>query len=174
MEALKSLFTLRWRQEPRIRPLPAHIQRTFIKSPGGDLELLTCHPKHPDPTAAPLFFAHGGYGSAGVWLEWMTYLHDAGYGGTLYAYSARNHGASYSLSYFRMVYGTSINDIAADLRLCYDSTRKQEQAANGKDAELTLVGHSSGGGISQYALAHGLLSCRALCLVDAIPHYGAL
>lgn len=174
MEAIRSLFTLKWRQQPHLRPIPEHIQRTFINSPGGDLELLVCHPKHRDPSALPIFFAHGGYGSAGVWLEWMTYLHEAGYGGTLYAYSARNHGASYSLSYLRMVYSTPIEHIASDFQLCYDFVHKQEQAANSQSAEMILVGHSAGGGLSQYALANGLVRCRALCLLDTIPHYGAL
>ena len=71
------LFTLRWtQQEPQFRPLPSHIKRTFVTTPGGDLELLICEPDPSDSFAnpklltsqpqPPIFFAHGGYGSAGV------------------------------------------------------------------------------------------------------------
>ena len=173
-EAIRSLFTLGWSpQRPQYRPLPQHVTRTLVPSSGGDLELLTSKPTNPDPTAPAIFFAHGGYGSAGVWLEWMTYLHDAGYQGRLYAFSARNHGASYSVCYFKMVYRTSLNHIASDMKTAFDFARKQE-AADGNSQDLILVGHSSGGGLAQYALAKGLLRCRALCLVDSVPHFGSL
>jgi pimeloyl-ACP methyl ester carboxylesterase len=175
MEALKSLFTLGWRQQtPKQRPLPAHVERKFVSSPLGDLELLISRPKQHRPTDPAIFFAHGGYGSAGVWLEWMSYLHESGYGGNLYAYSARNHGGSYSVSYLRMVYGTHLDDIVSDFATCFHFAQDQETSTNGNGAELVLVGHSSGGGVSQYALNHNMVRCRALCLVGAIPHFGAL
>lgn len=173
LDAIYSLFTLRWRQKPQIRPLPSHITRTLVPSPSGDLELLECAPPQPDPEVPPIFFLHGGYGSAGVWIEWMTYLHEAGYKGTTYAYSARNHGASYSVPYFRMVYQTPFEEIVSDFRKCLDFATKS-QRANGHNEDFILVGHSSGGGVSQYALSKGLVRCRALCLVGAIPHFGAL
>lgn len=172
-DAICSLFTLRWRQQPQLRPLPQHIARTLVPSAGGNLELLSCSPLDPDPQAPPILFLHGGYGSAGVWLEWMTYLHEAGYRGTTYAYSVRNHGASYSVPYFRMVYRTQFNEVADDFRTCLNFALKT-QRANGCSEDVVLVGHSSGGGIAQYALSKGLVRCRALCLVDAIPHFGAL
>lgn len=173
LDAIYSLFSLRWRQRPQIRPLPQNIERLSVPSPGGDLELLVSSPNDPDPEASPIFFIHGGYGSAGVWLEWMTYLRDAGYRGHIYAYSARNHGASYSVPYFRMVYRTSFDEIVGDFVRCLAFALKQ-QKANGCSEDVILVGHSSGGGIAQYALSRGLTQCRALGLVDAIPHFGAL
>ena len=171
LDAIQSLFRLRWRQEPQFRPLPDHIKRMLVPSAGGELELLICSPTVPDPQAPAIFFTHGGFGSAGVWLDWMTYLHDAGYKGTLYAYSARNHGASYSVPYFRMVYGTSI---ASDLKTCFDFATKQGQHAEGKETNVVLVGHSAGGDLVQYALANNYIRCRALCVLDAVPHFGML
>lgn len=173
IDAIYSLFTLRWRQQPQFRPLPQQITRTLVPSPGGDLELLTCSPTDPDPEALPIFFLHGGYGSAGVWLEWMTYLHESGYRGTTYAYSVRNHGGSYSVPYFRMVYRTQFDEIVDDFKTCLDFALKTERA-NGGSKDVVLVGHSSGGGVSQYALSKDIVRCRALCLVGAIPHFGAL
>lgn len=169
LDAITSLLTLRWTQHPQFHPLPSTISRTYISTPGGDLELLSCEPERPNTNAPPIFFIHGGCGHASVWLEWMTYLRDAGYGGALHSYSARNHGASYTVPYFRMVYRTSIDDMADDLASCVDAVRELE---NGKD--LVLVAHSSGGGLVQYALANGRVKCRALCLLDAVPHFGNL
>ena len=169
LDAIASLFTLRWTQQPQIRPLPSKITRSYIPTPGGDLELLISESKRPNPSAPPIFFIHGGCGHASVWLEWMSYLHEAGYGGSLYSYSARNHGASYVVPYFRMVYGTSVGAMADDLVACIQAVRAIE---GGQDA--VLIGHSSGGGLVQYVLASGRVKCRALCLLDAVPHFGNL
>lgn len=171
LEAIQSLFQLQWRQQPQYRPLPQNIERTFIPTRGGDLELLICPPSKGPILAPPIFFVHGGFGSAGVWLEWMLYLHQSGYPGTLYACSFRNHGASYSVPYLRMVYGTSFSDVVDDFKACLSAARRRE-AENGHDEDFIVVGHSSGGGLSQYALATGQINCRALCLVDSIPHFG--
>jgi pimeloyl-ACP methyl ester carboxylesterase len=174
MEAIQSLFSLGWRrQQPKLRPLPEHIKRTYVSTPGGDLELLISKSKSGESSGPAIFFLHGGYGGAGVWLEWMNYIHESGYGGTLYAYSARNHGASYSVSYLKMVYGTSFEDIVGDFKACYQRAGKEEALENGSGGNIVLVGHSAGGGVAQYALSEGT-PCRALCLVDAIPHFGAL
>lgn len=169
LDAIASLFTLRWTQHSKVRPLPSTVTRTYVPTPGGDLELLYSKSKRADPNVAPLFFIHGGCGHASVWLEWMTYLHEAGYGGALYSYSARNHGASYAVPYFRMVYRTSLDDMADDLKSCLDAVRELEGGQN-----AVLVSHSSGGGLVQYALANGKINCRALCLLDAVPHFGNL
>ena len=175
LEAIQSIVTLRWApQKPQFRPLPNHVERVFVPSAKGDLELLVSQPKVLDPEDPAIFFAHGGYGSAGVWLEWMTYLHEAGYGGPLYAYSARNHGASYCLCFGRMVYWTSVDDIAQDLKACFDFASAKGHHDNGVRNDMVLVGHSAGGGLAQYALANNLIHCRALCLLDAVPHFGML
>ena len=172
-DAIYSFLNLRWRPQRRFRPLPDHLKRISVPSPDGDLELLVSSPANPDPEIPPIFFIHGGYGSAGVWIDWLTHIHKAGYRGHVYAYSARNHGASYSVPYFRMVYRTPFEEIVEDCMTCLAFSLKQ-QKANGHSEEGILVGHSSGGGLAQYALSKGLARCRALCLVDAIPHFGAL
>jgi pimeloyl-ACP methyl ester carboxylesterase len=62
-----------------------------VNTERGDLKLLISRPKQRSDVP-PVFFAHRGYGSAGVWLDFMDHLH-FGYSGQLYAYSFRNHGA---------------------------------------------------------------------------------
>jgi pimeloyl-ACP methyl ester carboxylesterase len=174
LDAIQSFFSLHWApQKPRYRPLPDHIKRQFVSSQRGDLELLISSPKNPDPASPALFFVHGGYGSAGVWLEWMNYLHEDGYGGNLYAYSARNHGASYTLCYPTMVYRTPLDAIASDLKSCFDFVESQHHSQHGS-SNTVFISHSAGGGLTQYALANNLVRCRALCLLDAVPHFGML
>jgi pimeloyl-ACP methyl ester carboxylesterase len=173
-DAIQGFYNLHWApQKPQYRPLPDHIKRQFVSTPKGNLELLVSAPKVSDPSSPALFFVHGGYGSAGVWLEWMTYLHEAGYGGILYAYSARNHGASYTLCLPTMVYRTPLDAIASDLKACYDFVASQHQSKDG-DSNIVFVSHSAGGGLTQYALANNLVHCRALCLLGAVPHFGML
>ncbi|KAF2166760.1 hypothetical protein M409DRAFT_54550 [Zasmidium cellare ATCC 36951] len=169
LQALQTLFTLRWTQQPQFRPLPSHITRTFVQTPTGPLELLVCEPRKPSTrsTRPAISFVHGGYGCASVWLDWMTYLYEHDYTGRLYAYSVRNHGASHAVSYFQMVFNTSLDGITSDLVACMNHA--QELNVN---QSMTIVAHSAGGGLAQYALAKGLIRARALCLVDAVPHYG--
>ena len=185
IDSITSLFTLRWaQQKPKLRPLPPHITRTFVTTANGDLELLICEPatsstKHAKSSQPPSFFAHGGCGSAGVWLEWMDYLHKHDYSGTLYAYSIRNHGASYTLPYWRMVFQTPFEDIQADMTSCLDYVNQREEKLNSMARAPILVGHSSGGGLSQSLLAgtssNPRLRAKAsgLCLVGAIPSFGS-
>lgn len=183
IDPLITLFKLKWtQQEPKFRPLPPHIQRIFLPTKGGDLELLICEPKAsatPQSSQPPIFFAHGGYGSAGVWLEWMNYLHEHNYSGTLYAHSVRNHGASYTLPYWRMVFQTPFSEIQSDMVDCLNYAMQQERNMNSNTRLPILVGHSSGGGLAQ-SLLEGKspdpkLRAKAsgLCLVGAIPSYGS-
>lgn len=171
LEAIQSLASLCWlSQSPQFRPLPNHIERVFVNTPSGDLELLISRPGessgHNSPP--PVLFAHGGYGSAGVWLEWMDYLHKSGYKGTLYAGSLRNHGGSYSVPFYRMVWRTPLDACAGDLLACIQHAQQDAQCEH-----LAVVGHSSGGGLLQYLLANSRFRARALCLLDAIPHFGS-
>lgn len=171
LEAIQSLASLRWRsQPPQFRPLPEHIERVFVTTSSGDLELLISRPKEPSDhgSSPPVFFAHGGYGSAGVWIEWMDHLHRSGYQGVLYAYSLRNHGASYPVPSFHMVWGTPLDAFADDLLACIEYAQR-----DARSHYLAVVGHSSGPGLLQYLLANSRLQARALCLVDAIAHFGS-
>ena len=168
VEDLQSLTSLRWStQPPQYCPLPQHVERVFVRIEHGDLELLISRPKqHSD--SPPVFFAHGGYGSASVWLEFMDHLHHFGYSGLLYAYSFRNHGASYPVSFFKMVYRASLQSCVDDLRACLEHAKQDARSEN-----LVVVGHSAGGGLLQYALAQSVIKARALVLLDAIPHFGS-
>jgi pimeloyl-ACP methyl ester carboxylesterase len=165
LDALISYFTLRWTQQPRFHPLPPNITRDFVHTPAGDIELLTAEPRNASKTATPVFFVHGGNGHAAVWLEWMTHLSET-YGARTYAYSLRNHGASFAVPYFKMVWRTSLDDLAGDVVAAIKEAQKRE----GQD--MIVVGHSSGGGLSQYVLAKGMVKARGLALVGAVPHFG--
>lgn len=165
LDAIMSYWTLRWTQQPRFHPLPSNITRQFVKTPAGDIELLIAEPRSRDPEEAPIFFVHGGNGHAAVWLEWMTHLSET-YGARTYAYSLRYHGASFPVPYLRMVWGTSLDDLAGDLVAAVKEAQERE------GQELVLVAHSSGGGLSQYVLSKGLVRARGLALVGAVPHFG--
>ena len=123
VEALRSLATLQWSTQPlKYCLLPEHVERVFVKTERGDLELLISRPKQRGDVPF-VFFAHGGYGSASVWLEFMDHLHHLGYSGLLYAYSFRNHGASYPVSFLDMVYRTSLGSCVEDLRACFEHAK---------------------------------------------------
>jgi pimeloyl-ACP methyl ester carboxylesterase len=176
MDAVRSLYDLRWTSKPKLQPLPAHIKREYIQRPHGRLEVLVCEPKDSDSTSleAPVtLFAHGGFGSAGVWIEWMTYLYESGHPGWLVAYSARGHGGSYALPYIKMVFGTAVDDFVEDLTSAAKFARERTSPTSSRQ-ELVLAGHSSGGGLIQYAMAKSAIRAHALCLVDAMPHFGML
>lgn len=179
--------TLRWTlpKEPRpSRPLPSSITRSFISSDQGrDLELLTACSNAPsfssNPARPPIFFLHGGFGGAFVWIEWMTFLRERGY--TCYAISLRGHGESWNPGFWRMTWGTGLNDLAQDVRCAWEEVLLREEKRrqiNGEADEKmdpvlpVLVGHSSGGGLAQYVLSEGLVRTEALVLCAAIPGFG--
>ena len=167
-EAFQSCWTLRWTQQPQSHPIPSHVTREFVDTQAGKIELLVSYPQIPAlslPQKPPIFFVHGGNGHASVWLEWMTHLSET-YNATTYAYSLRNHGASFPVPYFKMVWGTSLDDLASDLITAVaDACRRAGQ-------EPIVVAHSSGGGLAQYCLSKGLFQARGLVLVGAVPHFG--
>ncbi len=73
-----------------------------------------------------------------------------------------------------MVYWTNLKNVASNLGSCFHFVKDRESERSGGNSELVLVGHSAGGGLVQFALLNGMVRCRALCLVDSIPHCGAL
>lgn len=66
-----------------------------------------------------------------------------------------------------MVYGTSRGDLEND----YVGAVKWVQKHTGGD--VVLVGHSSGGGLSQAILAQGRVQARGLALLGAVPAFGS-
>ncbi|KAF2428921.1 alpha/beta-hydrolase [Tothia fuscella] len=148
--------------------LPPSITRTFIPSPNGQLELLSAEPpKNTTPRKTPLFFAHGGCGSAAVWIEYMSYLAQ-NHNIPCYAVSYRGHGASWS-PWFLNMYFTTKRAFAEDLIEGVRFVREKE----GRD--VVLAAHSAGGALSQYALSEGIGDVRVegLALLGAIPAYGS-
>ena len=96
----------------------------------------------------------------------MTYLSQH-YNARTYAVSVRNHGASYTCSSFsRMVYMTSLEDVASDVVAAVNEVESREGASP------ILVTHSAGGALVQFILANGLAKTPALALTGAVPHYG--
>ncbi|KAL2127436.1 hypothetical protein VTI74DRAFT_10747 [Chaetomium olivicolor] len=171
-------FTFKWlhwhRPTPPIYPLPDGIERFFVDTAGGKIEILHAKPQHQGPTttntpnsnASPLFFVHGGMGGAWVWLEYIQFF--SAHGIPCYAVSMRGHGGSYYPSFLRMVYGTTKRMLADDVLA---GLRWAQEREGGK--EVVLVGHSSGGGLSQYILSEKAVRVKGLALVGAVPGFGS-
>jgi pimeloyl-ACP methyl ester carboxylesterase len=164
---------LRWRRPTNtLIPLPSGIERFFIDTPGGKIELLYARPKQQQqppqarPDASPLFFVHGGMGGAWVWLEYLQFF--AARGIPCYAVSMRGHGGSYYPSYLRMVYATTKRMLADDVLA---GLRWAQEREGGR--EVVLVGHSSGGGLSQLLLSEKDVRVKGLVLVAAVPGFGS-
>ena len=176
--------SLRWTlpSEPRPQhPLPSSITRSLVPS-GLDrkLELLTALPTSPSTAShPPIFFLHGGFGGAFVWIEWMTFFQQHGY--ACYAVSLRGHGESWHPSFWRMTWATGLKDLAEDVKCVWEEVLRREQKRTQLDDDESeephqalpvLVGHSSGGGLAQYVLSEGYLRAEALVLCGAIPGTG--
>lgn len=162
---------LSWRPSKAAPPLlPRGIERRFISTPSGDLEVLCAGPAQKDAAEGKrkpaLFFIHGGMGGAWVWLEYMQYF--AAQGIPCYALSLRGHGQSWQPSYLRMVYGTGRQAMVDDLVAGIGYARAQEGGR-----EVVLVGHSTGGALAQYVLSERLVRVRALALLGAVPGTGS-
>ena len=155
--------------------LPAGIERSFIQTPHGPIELLCAKPnssssssKRRITTASSnvVVFAHGGMGSAWVWTPYMLYL--AQHGVTSYAVSTRGHGESWHPAFLRMLYGTTKRDLGDDL---VDGIKAVQAREGG--GEVVLVGHSSGGGLSQFLVNEGDVKVKGLGLLGAVPGSGS-
>lgn len=155
---------IRW--TPSLSPppaLPDGVERLFLE---GILEILYAPPKDPArKDAAPLFFVHGGMGGAWVWFEYMQYFSSKGI--PCYAISLRGHGESWQPSYLRMVYGTTKRALADDLVAGIKWVEGRE------NSQVVLVGHSSGGGLSQLVLSNKDIEVKGLVLAGAVPGFGS-
>lgn len=75
-----------------------------------------------------------------------------------------------------MVWGTTKEALAGDLVEGIKWVEKHERNERGdasEKTEIVLVGHSSGGGLSQLVLSKGWVRVRALILVGAVPGFGS-
>ncbi|KAK8862765.1 Alpha/Beta hydrolase protein [Apiospora arundinis] len=195
--------------------LPAGIERSFVQTPQGAIELLCAKPsttnssisskkrttastssssppasskrrratsssssvsssssssskRRSTTTSTPnvVVFAHGGMGSAWVWAPYMLYL--AEHGVTSYAISTRGHGESWHPSFLRMLYGVTKRDLGDDLVVGIKAVQGREGGG-----EIVLVGHSSGGGLSQFLVNEGDVKVKGLGLLGAVPGNGS-
>jgi pimeloyl-ACP methyl ester carboxylesterase len=175
LEAFISFFNLRWTNQSCLGPLPEGITRDFIATSTHDksLEILVAKPQsRPNKSnidRPPILFLHGGFGSAALFIPFMTYFSKQYQSKhSTYALSMRGRGASYSLCYLNLVYGTSLSDLASDLAIAVEHITKLEGRAP------IVLGHSSGGGLIQYALANRLFNQKipGFVLLDAVPNFG--
>lgn len=90
-----------------------------------------------------------------------------------YALSLRGHGGSFYPSFLRMLYATFKSDLADDLVAGIEFAERREREMGAEDGRVVLVGHSSGGGLSQDALSRGRVRVRGLVLAAAVPGYGS-
>jgi pimeloyl-ACP methyl ester carboxylesterase len=166
---------IRWRKPGGPPPsLPKGVERLFVQTTGGPIEILYAAPAGATTaapgttkrdTTSPLFFVHGGMGSAWVWLEYMQFLSSRGV--PCYAVSLRGHGESWHPSFLRMVYGTPKSALADDLVAGI-------RFAEGREgARVVLCGHSSGGGLSQFVLSEREVGVEGLVLAGAVPGFGS-
>jgi pimeloyl-ACP methyl ester carboxylesterase len=156
---------LRWRHRPSSpEPCPEGLTRTFVDTASGSLEIISAGPVG-NGTKTPIVFAHGGMGSAFVWIEYLLYFGELGI--PCYAVSLRGHGNSWYPSFLRMVWGTTKGMLADDL---VAGIRHVEDA---EGREVLLVGHSSGGGLSQLILSRGDVKVKGLGLLGAVPAFGS-
>ncbi|VUC27308.1 unnamed protein product [Clonostachys rosea] len=149
-------------------PVPEGLERHWIDTAQGKLEVLSATPPQTVPASdgPPIYFCHGGMGCAWVWTEYMQYL--AARGVRSYAISLRGHGDSWYPSYLRMLFGTTRRMLSDDL---VAGLRWVEQRENRR---VVLVGHSSGGGLSQGVLSEGRVDVEGLALLGAVPGYGSM
>lgn len=169
-------FALQWRapspNPPNGSPLPPGITRSYISTPSGPLELLSALPRDTSSTKPPLFFAHGGFGCAAVWLSYMTFFSSRGY--PCYAISYRGHGNSWYPGFWRM-YFTSRGSIASDLVAGIEEVERleTERQKSQETVRVVLISHSAGGALSQYILSRGLARTQGFCMLAAVPGFGS-
>ncbi|KAF9739354.1 hypothetical protein PMIN06_000950 [Paraphaeosphaeria minitans] len=172
-------FALQWRRPspnpPPSTPLPDGISRSSIHTPSGPLELLTALPTKSitsfEEAKPPLFFAHGGFGCAEQWLNYMQYFAAAGY--PCYAISYRGHGKSWYPWFLRMYFttrGTMAEDLTAGVKYV-EALEATRRGAPG--TQVVLIAHSAGGALSQYVLSRKMLQVQGLCMFAAVPGFGS-
>ncbi|KAK6363749.1 hypothetical protein TWF730_001167 [Orbilia blumenaviensis] len=178
---IQNVVDRKWKLEwsPRITPAPkppAGFIRDFIETPDGKLELLKTTTKESiESNKPPLFFQHGGFGCADVYIPWMEYFSNRGY--PCYALSIRGHGYSWGPSYYKMVFGTTApmlaHDVAAGVRHVTDIHKNDSIKRRGGGLPV-LIGHSNGGGLSQMLLDRGYAKASALVILAGTPNFGGL
>ncbi|KAG0637753.1 Alpha/Beta hydrolase protein [Tuber brumale] len=149
--------------------LPEGVQREYLPSPGGALEMLTSSPPRSggggEEEKEPLLFVHGGFGTALEFTNYLQFFSSRGY--SCYSLSLRGHGASYNLGYWSMFW-TSKHAFALDVVLAIAHIRSKHSK------NVIIAGHSSGAGLAQYILDRNMEKLGALVALAGVPGFGSM
>lgn len=159
--------------DPRLPAPPPGTGRHYLPTPTGYLELLYALPHHAtlespvdDTWKAPVLFLHGGFGSANCYSNFLPWF--AARGHPAYSLSVRGHGRSWRPSYWAL-YFTSKKAFAEDLAAALKFIRERHPNAG----PTALVGHSAGGGLSQYLIGQGKADgVGKLVILAGFPSFG--
>ncbi|KAH9881842.1 hypothetical protein J1614_001013 [Plenodomus biglobosus] len=62
-------------------------------------------------------------------------------------------------------------DLVAGIK---EAERLEAERRNSEERiPMVVIGHSAGGGLAQYVLSRGLVTCQGLCLLAAVPGFGS-
>lgn len=152
---------------PPLKPLPLPNGVSRLTTPEG-LELLVAKPEENQLSSAPLLLVHGGYGTAHCYSKWLPYL--ASRGRIAYSLSLTGHGQSPRPGNF---INMTVTDFVRDVEHTIDLIHSYHPEL----PRPVLVGHSSGGGVSQCFLSNVPTGAEppvsGVVLVDAIPPTGS-
>ena len=126
-----ALFSVQWSPRADLGlniKLHRSISRIHIPTPtpGGNLELLCAAPVGHDTSKPPLFFIHGGFGTATEYRFFLEYFSSRGY--PSYAISVRGHGSSYAVGFWKMLFTSQHQmalDVVAGIRYVIDKHRNE-------------------------------------------------
>ncbi|KAF8651908.1 hypothetical protein AX16_004553 [Volvariella volvacea WC 439] len=159
---------LTWSTPIEPLPTPEGIERVFLPTPDGVLDLHFCPPDTTSSTSAPrppILFVHGGFGSALCWKNFLPLFASKGY--PAYAISLRGHGNSYNPGYWKM-YWMPRKCFIEDVRYAIQHLKQ-----NHPGLKPILAAHSAGGGVVQDLTAQGVEDIAGLVMLSPIPGYGS-
>ncbi|KAG0134334.1 Alpha/Beta hydrolase protein [Tuber indicum] len=149
--------------------LPEGVQREYLSSPGGVLEVLTSSPLGSGGTGEedkePLLFVHGGFGSTLEFTNYLQFFSSQGY--SCYSLSLRGHEASYKLGFWAM-YWTSKHAFALDVVLAIAHIRSKHSK------NVIIAGHFSGAGLAQYILDRDMEKFGGFVALAGVPGFGSI
>ncbi|KAJ1303847.1 hypothetical protein OPQ81_008267 [Rhizoctonia solani] len=159
--------------DPKLPSPPPGTHRYYLSTPAGHLELLYALPGQTTTDSpveeswkAPILFLHGGFGSANCYSNFLPWFAERGH--PVYSLSLRGHGRSWRPSYWAL-YFTPKHVLADDVAAALTFIRKRHPNAG----PTTLVGHSSGGGLSQHVIDSGKgEGVGKLVVLAGIPSFG--
>ncbi|KAH7334012.1 Alpha/Beta hydrolase protein [Rhizoctonia solani] len=159
--------------DPKLPSPPPGTNRHYLSTPAGHLEVLYAFPGRAtinspveESWKAPVLFLHGGFGSANCYSNFLPWFAERGH--PVYSLSLRGHGRSWRPSYWAL-YFTPKHVLAEDVAVTLGFIRQRHPNAG----PTTLVGHSSGGGLSQHVVDSGKgEGVGKLVVLAGIPSFG--